>query len=157
MDRSSLSHLMAGPLLRYIQSLLPWVSIALSRAHTATGPWVPLILHRAACCQSKVAFELLLLWTHQDAKTHSPQVKVGWYLFAQFCANDCKCVCMPHMYMCLNKCVHVCAHMSTHIYWWTDLCRCYAGPFKTQELRSVKIIKPLIKQNVFYIYTITPT
>ena len=105
MGRSSHSRLMAGLLLRYPQNLLSRVGTVLSGAHTAAGLRVPLSLHRAAHCQSKVllVFDLLLLEVPGCKNVQSLDDCGGGKLPAQLCASDCKCVCV-----CIHVHVHAC-------------------------------------------------
>lgn len=65
------------------------------------------------------------------------------------------CMYMPDMCMCMHKCICVYMHMSTHIYWWVDLCWCYTGSFKTQELRMRRSLNHLKSKSDSYWYTNT--
>ena len=109
---------MAGLLLRYPQSLLLRVGTVFSGAHRAAGLRVPLSLHRAAHCQSKVllVFDLLLPEVPGCKNVQSLDDCGGAKLPAQLCASDCKCVCV-HTCTCACMCIgmHVCTHLLTSL------------------------------------------
>lgn len=118
---------MAGLLLRYPQSLLSRVGTVFSGAHTAAGLRVPLSLHRAAHCQSKVllVFDLLLPEVPSYKNVQSLDDCGGAKLPAQLCASDCKCVC-AYMYMCMYVCRHARVHTSVNCF-----VSCYPASFMT--------------------------